>query len=219
MNVLFVITDGRAGYHDKALASAAEMLPKFDEFVMVNDCDEPEWCDYLDATWPEFDILHPVGRRGFAGAIEAGWEHISHLGADWVFHLEADFTFNQPVDVAAMADVLDSHPHLVQMALRRQPWNDAERAAGGIVEQHPGDYTDHEWHGQRWLEHRRFFTTNPSLYRASLCEQGWPQVKNSEGIFTHQLIADPTVTFGFWGPRTDPPAVHHIGDERAGCGY
>lgn len=211
------------------MASAADMLPEFDHKVMVNDHADPAWCDYLDDRWPEFDILHPIGRRGFAGAIEAGWERIGYLGADWVFHLEADFRFNEPVNLGAMIEVLDRHSHLVQMALRRQSWNDAERAAGGIVEQHPDDYTEHtekypctycpNGHSYQWLEHRRFFTTNPSVYRASLCDSGWPQVPNSEGIFTHQLLADPALTFGFWGPRNSAPKVHHIGDERAGSGY
>ena len=218
---LLVITDGRAGYHERTMASAADMLPDVSHRVMVNDCADPAWCEHLDDTWgDDFDILHPTRRRGFAGAIQAGWDRLrATTSAEWVFHLEADFTFNEPVDIASMAAVLERHPHLVQMALRRQPWNDAERAAGGIVEQHPGDYTDHLWDEHRWLEHRRFFTTNPSLYRASLCDDGWPQVPHSEGIFTHQLLTDPAVTFGFWGARSDPPKVHHIGDERAGHGY
>lgn len=217
---LVVFTDGRRAYHDQAMASAVRHLPDFAHRVMVNDEPDPAWCTYLDQVWGDsFQIVHARQRRGFAGAIRAGWKTAQAIGADWIFHLEADFTFNEYVNVAAMRTVLEHHPHLVQLALRRQPWNDTERAAGGIVEQHPDDYTDHEWQGHRWLEHRRFFTTNPSLYRTSLCTTGWPQVPHSEGIFTHQLLADPAVAFGFWGARSDPPKVHHVGDERAGHGY
>ena len=78
----------------------------------------------------------------------------------------------------------------------------------------PGDFTD-EGPVSR---HRRFFTTNPSVYRASLCERGWPQEPHSEGVFTHRLLAD-GFDFAFWGGRFDPPAVTHIGAERTGRGY
>jgi hypothetical protein len=119
-----------------------------------------------------------------------------------------------------MALVLDHHPDLVQLALRRQPWNPEEQAAGGIVEQHPDDYTEREWRGHRWLAHRRFFTTNPSLYRTDLIRtEEWPDVEHSEGMFTHQLLADPLVSFGFWGARDSGEWCTHIGHQRVGTGY
>ena len=99
-----------------------------------------------------------------------------------------------------MARVLASEPYLAQMALRRQPWNAEERAAGGIVEQHPEDFYD-RWTGQHeWLEHRRFFTTNPCLYRRQLLEHGWPEGTESEGHFSIQL-RDLGYSFGYWGAR------------------
>jgi hypothetical protein len=128
-----------------------------------------------------------------------------------VFHLEDDFTFNRPVDLGAMAASSIENPNLVQLALRRQPWNDEERAAGGIVEQHPDDYDRPlRPHGHEWLEHRRFFTTNPSLYRRSLCALGWPDVEQSEGHFTHQLTR-PRRALRVLGPRHSGEWVTHIG--------
>jgi hypothetical protein len=70
-----------------------------------------------------------------------------------------------------------------------------------------------------WTEHRRFFTTNPSVYRTSLCKLGWPQESESEGKFTHRLLADPLLRFAFWGRKFDPPLCEHIGTIRAGAGY
>jgi hypothetical protein len=144
-----------------------------------------------------------------------------------VFHLEQDFTFNYPVDLTWMAETLDNHPHLAQLALLRQPWNPLEVAAGGIVEMCPDGYTQAVGHrGAAWLEHRMYFTTNPSMYRRALMEVGWPEGQESEGRFGLRLfgcgfggIPGPDVRCGYWGTRAGGPWVHHIGDERSGRDY
>lgn len=192
---LLLITDGRLEYLERTLSSANAHLPNFDQRVIVDDS------------------RHELG---FAGAIQQGWEQIA---TDWVFHLEADFTFHGNVPVAAMIELLDRHPHLAQVALKRQPWNDAEKAAGGIVELHPDDFTERSDDRATWTEHRRFFTTNPSVYSSDLCQLGWPQRKYSEGVFTHRLLRDPLLRFAFWGAKHARPLVEHIGDIRAGTGY
>ena len=190
---LLFITDGRP-YAAQTLASAAEMLPPLDCCAIVDDTDH---------------------RLGFGGAIRAGWELVLRTNADYVFHLEDDFTFERPVPIEQMQQVLATKPNLAQMALKRQPWNESEKAAGGIIEQHPGDFT--EVRGA-WTEHRRFFTTNPCLYPRWLCEKGWPEGAESEGRFTHQLLGD-GFRFALWGAKADPPWVRHIGERREGHGY
>lgn len=40
-----------------------------------------------------------------------------------------------------------------------------------------------------------------------------------EGVFTHQLLVDPAVRFGYWGPRASGEWCTHIGHERVGHGY
>lgn len=191
---LIVISDGREDYLRRTLKSAAEMLPEFDEYIWIDDSD------------------HSLG---FGGAIRAGWAEVT---TDYVFHLEQDFTFNEPVDIDAMRTVLEEHSHLAQLALLRQPWNDHERAAGGVVQLHPESYEAMEWGGHRWLEHTRHFTTNPSLYPASLCKRGWPTGNHSEGHFGIGLFeSDRDVRCAYWGDGRE--LVTHIGDERAGTGY
>lgn len=192
---LLVICDGRDDYHDRALHSAKLNLPAFDQTVVIDDASH---------------------QLGFAGAIQAGWEQID---TDHVFHLEADFTFNQPVPVDQMIAVLHAHPRLAQLVLKRQPWNDTEKAAGGIVEQHPDDYTEKTWCGQTWTEHRRFWSTNPGVYSSRFCRVGWPQEPESEGVFTHIVLRDPHLRFGFWGAKFARPLVHHLGEIRTGVGY
>ncbi|MEX5637404.1 hypothetical protein [Parafrankia sp. FMc2] len=180
--------------------------------------------------WPRLNQLNDGDspRRGFDGAITHAWSWLAQVDdIDFVFHLEDDFLLNRPVDLRAMAEVLTARPYLAQLALRRQPWNDAERAAGGIVEQHPGDYAQMTDGQHTWLEHRRFFTTNPSLYRRELCAAGWPAGAESEGRFGLGLLRDglpwgvpgPDIRFGFWGSRQSGEWVEHIGVQRAGVGY
>jgi hypothetical protein len=226
---LLVITDGRDAHLAATLASAGQHLHgPITERFMFDDTGHPDHRFRLADTYPTFTVLGDGPRRGFGGALRAAWEHLhTHSRAGLVLHLEADFTFNRPVDLDAMTEVLVHHPELVQMALRRQAWSPAEHAAGGVVEQNPTAYTDHcDPAGRRWLEHRLFFTTNPCLYRISLCATGWPHGGQSEGVFTHRLLAQGSpeipgqwLRFAYWGARTDPPWVTHIGHERVGTGY
>jgi GT2 family glycosyltransferase len=202
---LLVIDDGREDYLDRCLESAARYLPPMQACVMVSD---------------------PNHELGFAGAVQAGWEGALESGCEWVFHLESDFVFTEAVPLEQMR-ALACRWGIGQVALKRQPWNERECAAGGIVEADPEDFeareivvTDAELvpHTYAYTLHRKFFTTNPSLYSTALCLRGWPQVSESEGVFTHQLLAD-AYSFAFWGGPYDQPAVEHIGARRAGHGY
>lgn len=194
---VLTIRDGREREHDLSMESLKEHFPEPGEHVVVDDTDH---------------------ELGFAGAIKLGWERVRETGADYVFHHEADFLFCAPVPVDRMIAVLKRTPKLVQLSLKRQPCNERELAAGGIVEADPDDFHQVFDSGDIWTEHRRYFTTNPSLYPAALCAHGWPHESESEGKFTHRLLEDPEVRFGIWGAKWDPPLVEHIG-VRCGVGY
>lgn len=224
---LLVLTNGRDDYLQRTLESAFEAIAgDLTPRVMVDDSQNHAYAEVLDGQWSgQFDVIdHSTRSLGFCGAIQRGWDLLAQLHEetpiDYVFHLEEDFVFTRDIKLHDMIQVLEENPHLAQVALRRQPWNENERAAGGVVEQYPDSYVDcSDEHGNEWLEHRLFFTTNPSVYRRSLIERGWPQVEHSEGIFTHQLIADQALRFAFFGPRSWAPAVFHIGDKRTGTKY
>lgn len=217
-----VMTDGRIDCLAKALESFDQQVHgPVTRRVIHDDTGDPSYHQELADRFPGWELLTTPGRSGFGGAYRSAWQWVAaNVAEPFVFSTEDDFTYNRPVDLADLADVLDSQPNLVQLALRRQPWNDAERLAGGIVEQHPEAYAD-IWDsaGRAWLEHRLFFTTNPSLIRTNLCAGGWPNVAHSEGIFTHQMLRNTSARFGFWGARNSGEWVTHIGHERVGTGY
>lgn len=194
---LLAIGDGRDEVHERSWASLREQLPPVASHFVVDDRDH---------------------ELGFAGAIRYGWENVP-ADADYVFHAELDFLYHAPIALERMIAVLSWSSHLTQIALKRQPINDQELAAGGIVETDPESFMEIDVGGGTvWTEHRRCFTTNPCIYPATLCRQGWPQESESEGKFTHRLLADPDVRFAFWGGKFDAPAVEHIG-VRVGSGY
>jgi hypothetical protein len=209
---LLVIGDGRDALRDRALDSFARCMTGATITTIVE----------VD------DRRHDLG---FCGAIQAGWSRLVAARRaspfDYVFHLEEDWAFLRPFALDRMCDLLDLSPRLVQVAFRRAPENDAERAAGGLVELWPGEYEDkqmREWtpDGVRvspWLEHRLFFTTNPSVYRADLVELPWPDGPGCERFVGERLAAGGG-TFAFWGARDDPLWIEHTGQgNRTGRGY
>lgn len=220
---VLVMTDGRDAEMALCLASLARMVTGDVGRVLVHDdTGDDAHRDQTRAFLPdEMTVIGAGPRRGFGGAITYAWSQVAAASqARYLLHVEGDFVFRRRVDVAAMASVLTGHPHLVQMALRRQPWSAAEHAAGGVVEQAPDDYADRRWRGHEWLEHRRFYTTNPHLVPLWLVRQGWPAGPQSEGRFAMHLFGNsPDARAGYWGPRTDPPWVEHIGHQRIGTGY
>lgn len=219
MITAMILTDGRRDLLERTFESFKEHVQgPVEDLLIIDDSVDAEYALWLDETYPGARRIHNAEKRGFCGAIQTGW---SKLGPQpgWVFHLEDDFTFNREVNLWDMCEVLDAHPHVAQLALRRQPWNDEERRAGGIVEQWPNEYIDKEWNGHQWLEHRLFFTTNPCLYRSELTRRGWPDPPACERVFSEALIEDPNLRFAFWGARDSGEWVTHIGANRVGMGY
>lgn len=227
MIVLLVMTDGRSECIARTVPEFLDRLDRPDlvsELVIHDDAGDPDYARWLEEQYRPlgFRVVHTAGRSGFGGAIRSAWAHLrEHSSARFVFHLEDDFVPTRTVPLADMMSVLFARPDIVQMALRRQPWNELERAAGGIVEQHPDAYTEEtDELGRSWLEHRQFFTTNPTLYRMALVlDEEWPAGTQSEGRFSHRLLADDRARFAFYGSRDSGEWVEHIGHQRVGTGY
>lgn len=216
MITLLVMTDGRRDCITHTIPSALENLRgPISNKVIHDDSGDPEYATWLwDTFAPLGFVVHSTpGRSGFDGAMRSAWAWLrEHDRNEWVFHLEDDFTFMEPIDLKAMAGVLDSLPYVVQMALERQPLTSGEQTHG-IVKRPDRHYSDA---GDIWREHREFFTTNPSLYRRSLIDREWPSGPRSEGMFSIALFTDPNVVSAYWGTGQ---LVEHIGYVRVGNGY
>jgi hypothetical protein len=232
MIAVVVITDGRDAYLERCIASMHYLAGHVGEWWMHDDGGTPDYRARLTDRYPAWRHINAGPERaGCAGAFQSVWRQLrAQSTADKFFLVEGDFEFCRPVDLDSMAVLLDEHPYLAEVALRRQPWNAAETAAGGIVEMHPDWYVDcRDGAGREWLEQRAFYTTNCPLSRMSLLDVPWPAYQDgrfSEGTFHQQLMADGTpevpgdqVKYAYWGARDSGVWVQHIGDQRIGKGY
>lgn len=220
MIALLLITDGRLDYLEQTMRSLHNLDGKITEFWMYDDSGDAEHRAELRDLFPKFIHINRGPRQGFAGAIHSAWNTLANESvAQFVFHVEADFTFDRRVDLSEMAAVMAAHPYLAQICLRRQPWNEAEKVAGGIIEQWPNEYRDREWEGSHWLEHRLFVSTNPALWKMSRIKQGWPVCEQSERVYSEQVFMDKQARSAFWGTRDSGVWVTHVGQHRAGVGY
>lgn len=223
MIALVVMTDGRLDCIRQTVPSVIEKLGEehLAHAIIHDDSGDPDYRAALQDLFPAFTVTGPVDRQGFAGAVRSARSLLTeprYADADFVWWQEDDFVITRDIDLEAITSVLKLKPYLAQMALLRQPWNEAERAAGGVIEQYPDSYKvvgDGERHV--WREHRRFFTTNPALLPRWVVDLDWPAGSESEGRFGVDLFADPTIRCAFWGDRGE--WCEHIGHSRVGTGY
>lgn len=214
---LMLITHGGAPH-------LAEVLESFAEHVAPRPYVRMALVDGLGRQ----PALEPLGpwyvrclreKQGFCRATGSAWQWCRmQTDVDWIVWLENDLRIDRPVDLTALAAVLDDNPLVAQMALMRQPVNAAEHAAGGVVASRPGEFTARQHPAGGWLEQRSYWTTNVSLFRQSLTvEQEWPDGPGCEGRFGIQL-RDVGYSFGMWGDGE--PWTTHLGDrDPKGFGY
>ena len=224
---LLVITDGRIELLDQTIKSAeAKLSGPISHKVIINDSGHSDAFDYLMSMYGPntygYRIFSTGTRSGFGGAIRKAWQYLKGQiwfdEVDYIFHLEDDFLFHRYTNLQWMSEHLRDYPQIQQIALLRQPWNEQEKAAGGVWQQNPEDYYPFPTDEPTMLIHRRFWTTNPCLYRAKLIlEREWPDCEHSEGIFGIELFSNPDYYSAFWGLGEE--WVTHIGNERVGTGY
>ena len=221
MITVVVMTDGRGDYLTRSVASLDRLHGPISVRLIHDDSGDADYASWLWETFGDRYVIHSTGRRqGFAGAMRSAREWVAeHDRNRYVWWHEDDFVLTRDIDLEGMGTVLAAHPGLAQLALRRQPWNDEERAAGGVIERWPDDFAPMTTRGHDWLMHRRWFTTNPSLLpRSVITLEQWPEGANSEGRFGIDLFTRGWVS-GFWGSYESGEWCEHIGNVRVGTGY
>jgi hypothetical protein len=159
------------------------------------------------------------GNRGFTRAMVALWRYLGTRSwpYDYALLTEDDFVFERDVELGPMIRTLAENDHLVQVALLRGAFYQAERDAGGILGHPIEEFEAAGDDAVGWLEHRRFFTLNPTVVRRSLFGTRWPVAEHSEAVFGRQLFADKAARSALWGHGET--WVRHLGEVRAGAGY
>lgn len=231
MITLLVMTDGRGDYLQDTIASFEEKVTgTITRRVIHDDSGDLDYSGWLRETFMNYEIIYGGDRLGYSGAVQRAWFELNHDDNRFTFHLEDDFVFNRSVDLDEIAEFLDEHWWLAQMALRRSAWGREQR---GFVEDAPSAYTEMKtvsWKQpeHRWLEHQLYYTMTPHLYRSRLRSVGWPDGEGSEIHYKDKLLQQglpwnvlgEQTKFGFWGGIEDgADAVTHIGEKRAGYGH
>jgi hypothetical protein len=216
---LVALSDGRPGVSEAIASLSLLRGGPVTEYWFHDDSGDTGFRRSLMDVYQGWSHLGYGPRRGFTGMMR----HVrgvlaKRTKADHIFWFETDFTLTRTVDLDDMARVLDEHPDLVQLALRRQPWSAPELAAGGVIEQWPFAYTDQSDGDLTWLEHRLYWTCNPSLFPRRILDVPWPEQEGSEAAFRFGVLADPAARAGYWGPRDTGTWCVHSGT-RTGKGY
>jgi hypothetical protein len=218
--IVFVLRcDGRRDYIERAIASAeANVHADFARRFIINDSGDPDYASWLNYTFPVYECIHHVERRGNAAGMQTALKTVVASGADYAFMTEDDFVFNQPVDVMAIARLLDSQPQLAQLVLKRNPVSPAEIAAGGQIEQAPNEFDDYECEYGAWVEMHplpsRVFSCNPMLFRRDAIDAAL-----ASGLPMHECgltdaLRARDYRFAYWGKRDGPQMCEHIGTYR-----
>jgi hypothetical protein len=223
-----VMTDGRMPLLGQAVPSLANLHGPITRRVIHDDSGDRTYRRQLHTYFPDWEIIGAAERLGFAGAYRAARSWLAdETDEEFIFSTEDDFVIQRPLDLAPLCYVLNGNPGLLQLAAKRQPCNPLEEAAGGVIEQRPAEYIGYGNGVTHWLEHRLYWTTNPHLTHRDTLKAEWPNVPNSEGMFTHALLRDglgdvdgADIRFGIIGRRSDQPLALHIGtDQRIGHTY
>lgn len=214
---LVVIGDGRGSYLHQATQSIRDNVHHaITARIMVDDSGDLDYGLHLDETYPEYMIVHG-GRRGMAGAVQAGFDAALSTDPDYCLWWEEDFIATRPLPIAQAIQVMESHASLAQMLFSRQPLSPDEIASGSVI----GGFLANASHSvthHAFTEHNWIFSMNPCLIPARVLAMGWPAgplgVGNEAGM-TKKLL-DAGYTFGAWGHGEQ--WCEHIGEERS-AGY
>lgn len=205
--------DVRSGYLRRSIASLAERVHGgIVQRVVYSDWGD-EHRDEVAAIAAEHGFyVAGSGHHGYTTSVRRLWAYIQRrVRGDMVFLTEDDFVYDRDVDLDVVAAPVMRDGLLRQMALLRQPVfpRENEGVLGWPVDTFTGKGTH--------LEHRNFWTMNPSVFRRSITDTDWPMRSSSERAFGDAILRTPGSRVGIWGDGT--PWVTHIGEVRSTSEY
>lgn len=209
----------RSAYLARSLASLSERVSgDIVQRVIYSDWDDEFAGALAEIARPFGFYVVGGGHHGYTPAVRRLWGYLDRRATGrFVFLAEDDFIYDRDVDLSEMAATLNREPRLAQLALLRGPAYPREMTGDGILGWPRDSFTSL---GDR-IEHRLFWTMNPSLFRRDrIVKHDWPGVASSERVFGDNLLRDPSTRFAFVGDGE--PWITHIGETRAvagGAGY
>lgn len=205
--------DVRSGYLRASVASLAERVHgDIVQRVVYSDWGDDRRADVEAIAAEHGFYVVGSGHHGYTASVQRLWRYIqTRARGDLIFLTEDDFVFDRDVDLDDLAGPIIRDPYLRQMALLRQPV--FAREASGILGWDPDDFRAVDGH----MEHRLFWTMNPSLFRRTIADVEWPSRSSSERAFGDIILRDPKARVGIWGDGST--WVTHIGEVRSTTAY
>lgn len=209
----------RSAYLRRSLASLNERVSgPIIQRVIYSDWDDRHRAELDEIAREHGFYIAGDGHHGYTGSMQRMWKYLGRRAqGEYVFATEDDFVYPRPVDLRPMIAALQDEPHLAQIALLRDAFYQDERETGGILGWPEPAFTRIGQNGTSRLEHRLFWTANPSIFSRSITATPWPTGKHSETLFGQALLKDERTRFAFWGSGEE--WTKHIGAVRAGTGY
>lgn len=221
MRYLFaMLSCGREEYVRRTLAAYAELLDPAPSAVYVYDDGGQTPLDAFNAWDVPVTVESLPYRVGRCAGHANLWRFAAASEFDYVWTVEDDILLLRPLNLRAVAELLELKPQVQQVALVRCPWG-SEIYHGGYIPMRAGS----DWYiraGQvsdtgwwlEWIESTRDWTSSPALLRTSLPrEVAWPEEAGCEGTLGPRILErHPEAVSAYWG--LGEPWTAHIGLER-----
>lgn len=206
--MLAIIGTYRKTTHIQACLDSLNKVTGITQTVIVDDSGDDLYRNLAVATYKHRVIPVATHQTGYQAAMQTIWA--TAQGHDHVFLIEEDFTIEAPINLNKWADYLNTHPNVAQVVAQRQPWYPNEIKAGSILAatDDPGELVD------GLIQHRAFFSCNPTVIPARTLAHQWPAGAWSESQLAQQLLTKPDTRFAL----TPNIITHHHGT-RQGHGY
>ncbi len=213
---LVVIGDGRSEMlHQTVRSIAVNVAHPITARIMVDDTGDLDYGLYLDDAYPEFAMVHG-GRRGMAGAVQAGFSAALSVDPDYVLWVEEDHMLIKPLPLLNAITALENHSNLAQMVFSREPCDPSEGTdqLASIVAK-SGFSTE----AQKFTTYDYLFSFVPCLIPRRVLTLTGPQSPYGiETTMTQRCLAE-GYEFAAWGHVGDEPYVRHIGYAQRANGY
>jgi len=198
-------------YLPEAIDSIRRHVHGITRTVLVDDSGDEAFRQRFTAAYPAIRLVAVDDvNAGYQAAMQTVWRTAQESADDHILLFEEDFRVTHPINIDVWADHLDTHEYLAQIVAQRQPWFGNEIAAGGVLEALTGPREAVDG----LVEHRLFFSGNPTVIPRRTFEQPWPAGNWSENRFRDRLLTNPAVKFAM----TPTIVVEHVGT-RTGHGY
>lgn len=226
---LIVRTGGETEVADQRLRYLEESIASLVERVQGNITRRVIYADWDDSVRPRVDEIAArhgfyvvgSGHHGYTEAVRRLWRYIgARVTEPYVFLTEDDFLYLRDVDLGPMVETLRRRTALRQLALLREPAYPRELEPGDHIlgwDRSSFEEVDQDDPRYARLEHRLFWTMNPSLLPKDTTRTHWPTGKSSERLFGDAVLRDPRARFAFVG--TGEPWARHIGEVRSTDAY